>query len=327
MDTVTKASDESFDRLMDAPIGARFANRKFAADGSTRASVALTDPRTLWFNTGTLCNIECQNCYIKSSPTNDSLVYITTSEVASFLTQIKERKWPISEIGLTGGEPFMNPDMPAIMKLILEGDYDLLVLTNAMRPMMRPHIRLQLLELNEKFCNQLTLRVSLDHFDEQKHDSLRGAGSYARSLQGMDWLRDNAFHMTVAARLCWDEDEDSVRAGFARLFAERAYAIDHDNPSTLVLFPEMDLQHDVPEITEACWAILGKKPDEMMCSSSRMVVKRKHASRPTVVSCTLLPYAEEFELGETLEEAEQSVYLNHPYCAQFCVLGQATCSP
>ena len=55
------------------------------AKGETRARVALQDPRTLWFNTGTLCNIECENCYILSSPTNDALVYLTAAEVDHFL--------------------------------------------------------------------------------------------------------------------------------------------------------------------------------------------------------------------------------------------------
>jgi len=45
-----------------------------------------------------------------------------------------------------------------------------------------------------------------------------------------------------------------------------------------------------------------------------------------VVACTLLPYAPEFELGETLAEAERDVALNHPHCAKFCVLGGASCS-
>ncbi|MGR3343238.1 MAG: radical SAM protein, partial [Paracoccaceae bacterium] len=83
---------------------------------------------------------------------------------------------------------------------------------------------------------------------------------------------------------------------------------------------------DVPEITTACWGILNKSPGQVMCSSSRMVVKRRGASAPVVVSCTLLPYAAEFELGSTLAEAEGDVSLNHPHCAKFCVLGGASCS-
>ena len=82
-----------------------------------------------------------------------------------------------------------------------------------------------------------------------------------------------------------------------RLFADLGVAIDAQNPATLVLFPEMDATVDVPEITTACWGILKKSPDSVMCASSRMVVKRKGAARPAVVACTLLPYDPQFELG------------------------------
>jgi hypothetical protein len=88
----------------------------------------------------------------------------------------------------------------------------------------------------------------------------------------------------------------------------------------------MEAGKDVPEITTACWSILHKSPRDVMCASSRMVVKRKGAARPSVVACTLLPYDERFELGHSLREASRSVPLNHPYCAQFCVLGGASCS-
>jgi hypothetical protein len=57
-----------------------------------------------------------------------------------------------------------------------------------------------------------------------------------------------------------------------------------------------------------------------------MVVKRKGAARPVVVACTLIPYDDEFALGETLAEASRTVMLNHPHCARFCVLGGASCS-
>jgi hypothetical protein len=65
----------------------------------------------------------------------------------------------------------------------------------------------------------------------------------------------------------------------------------------LVLFPEMDTSIDVPEITTACWSILGKSPTALMCATSRMVVKRKGADRPVVLSCTLLPYDSAPTLG------------------------------
>jgi len=94
----------------------------------------------------------------------------------------------------------------------------------------------------------------------------------------------------------------------------------------LMLFPEMDAHRDVPEITTACWAILHKSPDDVMCASGRMVVKRRDAATPTVLACTLLAYEPQFELGRTLAEAARPVSLNHAFCASFCVLGGAACS-
>jgi len=93
-----------------------------------------------------------------------------------------------------------------------------------------------------------------------------------------------------------------------------------------VLFPEMEADRAVPEITEACWSILDRLPGQMMCATSRMVVRRKGAAHAAVVACTLTPYDPQFELGRTLADASGRVQLNHPFCAQFCVLGGASCS-
>ncbi|KMW57512.1 Radical SAM domain protein [Candidatus Rhodobacter oscarellae] len=304
----------------------KFEHPQITAKGEDRASVALTNPETLWFNTGTLCNIECVNCYIESSPKNDRLVYITAAEVADYLAQAKARSWGIREIAFTGGEPFMNPQIIEMARLSLEAGYEVLILTNAMRPMMRASMRKGLQELQAEFGDRLTLRISVDHHSAEFHDEERGAGTFKKTLEGMRWLRDAGIRMAVAGRTMWNEAEADARAGYAELYATNGFKIDAQNPGMTVLFPEMDASVDVPEITTACWGILGKSPQSVMCSSSRMVVKRKGAARPSVAACTLLPYAPEFDMGTTLEEAEGKVFLNHPHCAKFCVLGGASCS-
>ena len=81
----------------------KFQDPAFTAKGEDRATVALTNPQTLWFNTGTLCNFECLTCYIESSPTNAALVYITADEVRDYLDQLENRKWGVREIAFTGG--------------------------------------------------------------------------------------------------------------------------------------------------------------------------------------------------------------------------------
>ena len=124
----------------------------------------------------------------------------------------------------------------------------------------------------------------------------------------------------------WGGDLQAERQGYARLFAAHGIPIDANDTAELVLFPEMDPHADVPEIAEACWVIVGKSPADVMCASSRMVVKRKGAQQTAVLACTLIPYDERFELGSTLAEAVKPVPLNHPHCATFCVLGGGTCS-
>jgi hypothetical protein len=304
----------------------RFEHPEITARGEERAWVALSDPKTLWFNTGTLCNMTCRICYIVSSPSNVALVYLSAAEVRDYLGQIADRGWPVGEIGFTGGEPFLNPEMIEMAGAALDAGFRVLILTNAMRPMMRPAMRAGLARLNAAHPGRLTLRVSLDHPDAARHDELRGAGSHAATLAGMDWLRDHRIPMAVAGRTLWHESQAIARAGYAALYAARQYGIDPHHPGQTVLFPEMDASAPVPEITTACWGILGKSPAEVMCASSRMVVKRRGAARPSVVACTLLPYDPQFELGATLAEAEGPVRLNHPHCAKFCVLGGGSCS-
>ena len=116
------------------------------ANGEPRAFIDLRKLETLWINTGTLCNIECANCYIESSPRNDALVYITCDEVAVYLDEIKSENIGTSEIGITGGEPFMNRDILKIMEECLSRGFSLIVLTNAMQPMQRPKIMKNLLD-------------------------------------------------------------------------------------------------------------------------------------------------------------------------------------
>lgn len=313
-------------RTQDAPRldPAKFQDPEVTLKGERRAHAVLRELSTLWFNTGTLCNITCANCYIESSPRNDALVYISAAEVRDYLDEAQA--FPVREVGFTGGEPFMNPELVPMLDDVLSRGLRALVLTNAMQPMRRYAGPLKAL-LAKHGTQRLIIRVSLDHFDEAIHDLERGPGSYARTLDGLEWLAREGFTLHVAGRVGFGHDgEAALRAGYAEFFARHAIPVDAHDPVSLMLFPEMDAERDVPEITEGCWDILKKSPDSLMCASARMVVKRKGAERPAVLACTLLAHDERFELGATLAEAARPVSLNHPHCATFCVLGGASCS-
>lgn len=308
------------------PPPTKFNDPNLTIQGQPRARVVFDELETLWINTGTLCNIACTHCYIESSPTNDSLVYFTEADLAPFLDEVAQLTGKPIEIGFTGGEPFLNPQIIGLLEMSLTRGHRVLILTNAMRPMMRPRMRDGLRSLKAQHGERITLRVSLDHYNSDLHDEERGPGSFAATLDGIDWLAQTGFTVSLAGRTLWGGDEAEMRAGFARLIAARDWPIDARSAEQLVLFPEMDESAEVPEISDACWGILKVAPAAMMCASARMVVKRKGAEVPSVIACTLLPYEPEFELAERLSDSLTPVALNHPHCAKFCVLGGGSCS-
>ncbi|MEZ4820068.1 MAG: hypothetical protein R3A45_09305 [Bdellovibrionota bacterium] len=79
----------------------KFSDPNITAKGEKRASVVLGALSTLWFNTGTLCNLSCNKCYIESSPRNDRLLYLTVEDVDVYLQEIKQHKLATQEIGFT----------------------------------------------------------------------------------------------------------------------------------------------------------------------------------------------------------------------------------
>ncbi len=301
----------------------KFSNPRVTVSGEHRAHVPFSGYETVWFNTGTLCNIACKNCYIDSSPKNDQLVHLTRSEVASFLEQARRIATRPITIGFTGGEPFMNPDIVDMLDDSLSHDHSVLVLTNAMRPMQRH--REALLDLQSRFPNRLSIRVSLDHYERHGHEEIRGARTWQPALDGLAWLAKHKFDVSIAGRLLWAIEERDMRDGYQQLFSQIGFDIDATDSKRLILFPEMRDDDNTPEVSEGCWKKLNLSPRNMMCASSRMIIKRKGSDKPAVVACTLIPYLNEFELGGTLEDATATVSLNHPHCSRFCVLGKASC--
>lgn len=304
----------------------KFKNKLTTALSEKRAFVPMERMDTLWFNTGTLCNLKCSNCYIESSPTNDRLVYLSTEDVSPFLDEVVENKnnrIDVKRIGFTGGEPFLNPQMFEILEETFKRGLSALVLTNAYRVISRSEKKF--LDLKEKYNDLLSLRVSLDHYTEKVHEKERGEKTFATTMTAIKWLFDNGFNLSIAGRSLTGEDSQMAQDGYQKLLSDWGVELKLSSEN-LVIFPEMDAMEDVPEITVDCWGILNKTPQMQMCSSERMIVKAKGKDKAQVQACTLLAYDEQFNMGESLEESFQDVYLNHPFCAKFCVLGGASCS-
>ncbi|MGB0455120.1 MAG: radical SAM protein [Bacteriovoracaceae bacterium] len=302
---------------------AKFNNPYQTLDGSERAYVDFNGLKTLWLNTGTRCNLSCENCYIESTPTNDRLSYLTLEDVELYLQELRNEDNQALNIALTGGEPFLNPHILKILEAILKEGYQTLVLTNAFRVL--ENKKNGLMKLISTYGDQLQLRVSLDHYTKEAHEKERGQGTFDKTLLSVKWLYENGASLSLAGRALINEDINRSKESYQDLLREFDIPLKLTEKN-LVVFPEMEMDRDVPEITTRCWDILKKSPDDQMCAHERMVIKRKEDDSPSVVACTLIAYNKEFDLGKTLKESEKRVQLNHKFCAQFCVLGGASCS-
>tara|TARA_B100000686_G_scaffold293233_1_gene322587 strand:+ start:1829 stop:2743 length:915 start_codon:yes stop_codon:yes gene_type:complete len=298
----------------------KFSNKYFTKEGKDRAFVNFTSLETLWFNTGTLCNLSCKNCYIESSPLNDNLLYLSHEEVCKYLKEIKSKNITCKSIGITGGEPFMNKDIIKIISTCLSKNLEVLILTNAMQPLQNK----QKLLIRFKNNKNIKFRISLDHYTKNKHEKIRGNNSWHKAISGIDWLNKNKFNISIASRILYDS-EIKLRKGFDELFNKLKLNINAYDSNELILFPEMKNNLNTPEISSSCWKILKTKPENLMCSNSRMIIKRKTDNETRVVACTLLPNSKEFDYGTNLSNTNIKTYLNHPHCSKFCVLGGATC--
>lgn len=188
----------------------KFVDPLWTVKGERRAVVPFSGLATLWFNTGTLCNIACTDCYIESTPKNDSLVYLKRDEVAAFLHQAASLSQRPQQVGFTGGEPFMNPDIIPMLSISLAAGFEVLVLTNAMRPMQRHGDAL--IAVYRRYPGRLSLRVSIDHYVAEKHEHVRGPRTWAPALEGIRWLASNGFALSIAGRQAEGETDGFLQA-------------------------------------------------------------------------------------------------------------------
>ena len=191
---------------------------------------------------------------------------------------------------------------------------------------MRP-IKLKFCELTKlPNLKNLTIRISLDHYKKEFHEKIRGKNTWSQLIENISWLSNNKFNINIASKIKAFEKEDDLRKRFQDFFNKLKININAYDKESLILFPIMNIKNPAAEITQECWAKLNKNPNEIMCSSSRMVVKKKEEENTKILACTLITKDKSFELGNSLTSSEKKVFLNHPYCSQFCVLGNSSCS-
>ena len=280
--------------------------------------VELSHLDELWFQVaGTLCNLTCQHCFISCSPHNKSFGFLSLDEVRRYLDESVSKG--VREYYFTGGEPFLNPEMTAI--LIETLNYGAAtVLTNG--TVFKHDWLTALADAERRSIYSLEFRVSIDGFSPATNDPIRGAGTFARALKGVRQLVEHGFLPIITAARTWpQEDEVEVVEQFVRTLKEAGYA-----RPRLKILPTLKLGAEVErncgyEQTERVTASMleGFDRAQLVCDHSRIVTDRG------VHVCPILIDSPDSLLGNSLDDATVPFPLNHGACFT-CYQYGALCS-
>jgi AdoMet-dependent heme synthase len=280
------------------------------ADREPAPQVALRSLDTLWFQVGgTVCNLACTHCFISCSPTNHTHEMMRLEQVRPYLREAAELG--VKEFYFTGGEPFLNPDMEAILEATLAVG-PATVLTNGL--LLDPARCGRLAALAAASPYSLDLRVSLDGYDAPSNDAVRGAGSFERALAGLRHLAAAGLNPVVTVtEVCAEAATDAGKRRFFELLAGLGLA-----RPRLKLLPVFKIgaeaerggayeswqrlrAADAPPGADGSW-------DHLQCSACRMVTDQG------VWVCPILVNEPAARMGETLADALGPYPLRHAAC-------------
>jgi len=298
----------------------------------------------LWLFTGSVCNLRCLHCYTGSAPANHTLAPLTPADVAPFLDEARELG--AAQIYLTGGEPFLAPEIAGLLRDCL-AVAPTTVLTNGTEPLRKHWDTIR--ALRDAHGDRLQFRVSLDHHEPARHDAIRrdGAGklrdAFAVTADTIVELSRMGFTpiVTLSAEV-FRGNPASAAAVSQRVIAD--FAARGATVTVKILPATLDQGHQVqrrdrapvvPRATDAYLRMTRTTPAQLMCHASRLVLKPAGAAAPRVYPCPVLVPSDEasaaslaatFDLGGTLTESiERPVPLDHPSCAAYCCNAAGTC--
>ncbi|MBS1111811.1 MAG: Arsenite methyltransferase [Nitrospirae bacterium] len=134
----------------------------------------------LWIYTTLACNLRCKHCLVSAGKQLDR--ELTTEEIKKLVDDAIELG--VKRFYITGGEPFIKDDIFEVIKYITaEKSKELIVLTNATL-----FDDKKIAALDKLKSPRLILQVSLEGPDAQTHDSLRGEGTFDRTVDGIKRL-------------------------------------------------------------------------------------------------------------------------------------------
>lgn len=128
------------------------------------------------------CNMHCEHC----RAANESKVIMPLNKIEKIMKFIQKVRDDDFRLILSGGEPFLYPNICEIIELGKKNDINSIVITtNA--SLITDDILQKLNDINLKF---LCIQVSIDSLKEEEHDKFRGyKGSYKKCVEVLNKIK------------------------------------------------------------------------------------------------------------------------------------------
>ena len=291
----------------------------FTEAGNPRGYIQPGTLKELWFHTGTACNLACPFCLEGSAPGDTRLDRITLEDIRPYIDEALTLG--VEQFSFTGGEPFVVKDIVRILEYAASRR-PCLVLTNGTDALLN---RASAISTLSTTAYPVSFRVSIDYVDREKHDQGRGEGNFDLALQGIQFLHEKGFKVSLARQSDQYENSASVDEAFRQLLKDKGIT----DEINIVSFPDFltpNSHADVPEITEDCMTRYQTEDDRSayMCAFSKMIVKEKGSMK--ILPCTLVDDDPRYGMTGTLKDSlRDKVILAHHRCYSCFSLG-ASCS-
>ena len=273
---------------------------------------------TLWIQvTGTLCNIACRHCFISCGPKANQVPVMSAEEIKKAIRE--GQALGLRQVYFTGGEPFLHPELRALVDFALEAA-PLTIVTNGL--LIDDQSADWIAEAFFSARYSFDLRVSLDGMTPDQNDPVRGRGTFAKITEALRRLATRGLSPVVTVV----EHEGGLAADQARMeFLDFLKGIGLNHPRVKFL-PLLRIGRE-PKRTHGYEHLdaLGSEPllpeveSTLLCATSRTVTAQGVYTCPILVKDTIA------RLGERIEDGLGPIHLGWSAC-QTCVFDGLRCS-
>ena len=143
----------------------------------------------VWLNIESRCNINCRHCFLGEKQQVDNK--LSPQEMRQLAIEIRKigSKNGV-KVDITGGEPLLRKDMIEIFEALNISGIEPNFITNGLL------FTEEIISYLAK--NKISTTVSLDGFNKESHEFIRGIGTYDKTVKNIKWCVDKGVPVTLS---------------------------------------------------------------------------------------------------------------------------------